>query len=409
VRRLTSRVVAIAAALVTVGAGLSGTAGARDDRQSVAGRGAGAQQLALTTTLLAFGLRRPTAITAPSDGSGRLLITEKPGRIRVYHPDTGLAADPLLDITDRVDESGNERGLLGLATAPDFASRPALYVAYTALPDGAVTLSRFRLDSAGQNPAPTDREEVLLTQEHAEFGNHNGGHLAFDPRGYLYLGIGDGGLAADPFASGQDLTTLLGKIVRIDVRRACRGRPYCIPWDNPFVNRRGVRPEIWAYGLRNPWRFSFDPMNGSQWIADVGQGAFEEINHRPGREGGVNYGWSCREGPALFNEDRCAPDGRYTDPVFSYQTSLEGCAVIGGVVYHGQRYADIARGVYVATDYCNMTAWAIRPQPDGTHDTQVIGMFPTQVTSFGVDAAGEIYVVNDLPGQLHSVGFTVAE
>jgi glucose/arabinose dehydrogenase len=365
-------------------------------------------QLTVSTTQVAFGLQRPTAIFAPDDGSGRLLITEKQGRIRVYHPDTGLAAEPLLDITDRVDTSGNERGLLGLVTTPDFARTRTLYVTYTALPDGAVTLARFTLDSSDQAPIPVDREEVVLTQPHAEFSNHNGGHIAFGPDGYLYWSIGDGGGANDALNSGQNLGTLLGKIVRIDVNRSCDGRNYCVPADNPFVDTAGARPEIWAYGLRNPWKFSHDlGGDGSLWIADVGQGTFEEIDHLPGDQGGANLGWSCREGPQVFNPDRCSDDAEYVEPVYSYRTSTDGCAVIGGYVYRGREYADIAAGTYLATDYCSGTAFVVRPPatPGGAYQTRALTELTIQPTSLGQDANGELYLVNDLPGQLHRIAF----
>jgi glucose/arabinose dehydrogenase len=348
--------------------------------------------LTVTTTQVAFGLRRPTAITAPQDGSGRLFITEKSGTVRVYHPTTGLADAPILSIQDRISETGNERGLLGMAISPAFAQDQSLYLAYTRLPDDAVTLARYRLTDG--------RVDELLSQEHATFSNHNGGQLAFGTDGFLYWGIGDGGSAGDPFQSGQRLDTLLGKILRLDVSRTCPGLAYCIPASNPFVSTAGARAEIWAYGLRNPWRFSMDPADGSLWVGDVGQGAFEEIDHLPASPGGANLGWSCREGPQVFDATRCTPGAVYTDPVFSYETSFDGCAVIGGVVYRGRQYADLATGIYVASDYCTNPAWAIR---DGV--AARIGEFPIQVTSFGTDADGEIYLVNDLPGQLHRVGF----
>ncbi|MGW5054058.1 PQQ-dependent sugar dehydrogenase [Actinokineospora sp. NPDC004072] len=347
--------------------------------------------LVVETTQVAFGLRRPTAIAAPDDGSGRLFITEKAGTVRVYHPDTGLAAEPLLDISAAVSTSGNERGLLSIAPSPDYAADQALYLAYTRSSDNAVTLARY----AGG--ALTE----LLTQEHATYANHNGGQLAFDGDGYLYWGIGDGGSAGDPFDAGQRLDTLLGKILRLDVSCPL----YCVPADNPFVGVAGARPEIWAYGLRNPWRFSFDPADGSLWIADVGQGALEEVDHLRADQGGANLGWSCREGTALFDPSRCRSGETYVDPVFTYQTSVEGCAVIGGAVYRGTRFADIAGGVYLASDYCTNPAFAIRPNGEGTYTSARIGELPIQPTSFGTDADGEIYLVNDLPGQLHKVSF----
>lgn len=365
-------------------------------------------QLTVTTTQVAFGLQRPTAMVAPDDDSGRLFIAEKTGRVRVYHPQTGLDPAPLLDISARIDVSGNERGLLGIATAPGFAADPAIYLAYTALPDGAVTLSRIPLADPGQQPVPVDSEQILLAQPHAEFANHNGGQLAFGTDGYLYWSIGDGGGAADPLNTGQNLGTLLGKILRIDVSDSCGELPYCVPADNPFVGDADARAEIWAYGLRNPWRFSFDPQDGSLWIADVGQGGFEEVNHLRG-VAGANLGWSCREGPVVFDPQRCDPAADYVDPVFHYQTSVGGCAVIGGHVYRGSRSADIAAGTYLATDYCSATAYAVRPTADGGYDSAVIGELPIQPTTLAVAADGEFYLANDLPGQLHRITFAADE
>mgnify|MGYP003836423567 CR=1 FL=1 len=363
-------------------------------------------QISVTSTQVAFGLQRPTAMVAPDDGSGRLFITEKAGRVRIYHPASGLAEAALLDISDRVDTSGNERGLLGIATSPGFAADPAIYLAYTALPDGAVTLSRLPLEAADQQPVPADREEILLSQPHAEYANHNGGQLAFGPDGHLYWSIGDGGGADDVLGTGQDLGTLLGKILRLDVSAACGDLAYCVPTDNPFVDEAGARAEIWAYGLRNPWRFSFDPADGSLWIADVGQGSYEEVNHLRG-VAGANLGWSCREGPVEFDPQRCDPAAEYVDPVFHYQTSVGGCAVIGGHVYRGSESA--AAGTYLATDYCSATAYAIRPDADGGYDTAVIGELPIQPTTLAVAADGEFYLANDLPGQLHRITFEADE
>ncbi|MFR9725583.1 PQQ-dependent sugar dehydrogenase [Streptomyces sp. MS19] len=359
------------------------------------------ENVTATTTQVAFGLRRPTAIAAPDDGTDRLFITEKPGTVRVYHPDTGLAAAPLLDISDAVDISGNERGLLGIALDPDFADSQELYLAYTALPDGAVTVARYSLAD--------DSLDVVLSQPHAEFDNHNGGQIAFAPDGYLYLGIGDGGSAGDPFDTGQRLDTLLGKILRIDVSRSCGDLAYCIPQDNPFVGTAGARGEIWAYGLRNPWRFSFDPADGSLWIGDVGQGRWEEFDHLAADEGGANLGWSCYEGPEVFDEAQCDPAADYTEPVSYYSLYTGGCAVIGGRVYRGEQYADLVGGTYIATDYCSSTVWAIRPDGRGGYETAEIGETPTQVTAFGATADGEFYVVNDLPGGLHRVSFEETE
>ncbi|MFJ8144846.1 PQQ-dependent sugar dehydrogenase [Streptomyces sp. NPDC096048] len=354
-----------------------------------------------TTTQVASGLRRPTALAAPDDGTDRLFITEKRGTVRVYHPDTGLAGPPLLDITSAVDETGNERGLLGIALPADFADSQDLYLAYTAPPDGAVTLARYRLDES--------RLEVLLSQEHAEYSNHNGGQLAFGPDGNLYWSIGDGGGSGDPFDAGQRLDTLLGKIMRVDVSRACAPLAYCVPADNPFVGIAGAREEIWQYGLRNPWRFSFDRADGSLWIGDVGQGRWEEINHLAAGQGGLNLGWSCYEGLEKFAGGDCAPGAEYTEPVFTYSPYTGGCSVIGGHVYRGEQYADLVGGTYIATDYCSSTVWALRPDGRGGYEQAEIGQMPTQVTSIGTTVDGEFYVVNDLPGGLHRVSFTREE
>ncbi|MDG4832879.1 PQQ-dependent sugar dehydrogenase [Solwaraspora sp. WMMD1047] len=376
------------------------------DRVVAAQAGVPLDRLSVSTTQVAFGLQRPTAIIAPDDGSGRLLITEKGGTVRTYHPDTGLASAPLLDISARVDTSGNERGLLGIATTPDFATTRTIYVVYTALPDGAVTLSRFQLSSADQNPVPATGEQVVLSQPHAEYSNHNGGHIAFGPDGYLYWGIGDGGGSDDVLNTGQNLDTLLGKILRLDVNRSCGENSYCVPADNPFVETAGARAEIWAYGLRNPWKFSLNQADGSLWIADVGQGTYEEINHLRDGGAGANLGWSCREGPQVFDPARCQAGADYIEPVYHYQTSVDGCAVVGGYVYRGREFADIATGTYLATDYCSGTAFAVRPTEDGSgYETRALAELTIQPTSLGEDENGELYLVNDLPGQLHKISF----
>ncbi|MCC5033613.1 PQQ-dependent sugar dehydrogenase [Streptomyces sp. WAC 00631] len=390
----------LTAAVAPVSRAAESRFGERDPGPGVAAAAEAAplEDLTVTTTQVASGLRRPTAIASPDDATGRLFITEKAGTVRVYHPDTGLATEPLLDLTGRVNANDNERGLLGIAPAPDFEESQLLYVAYTRRSDDAVTLARVDVREGGV--------EELLTQEHAQYSNHNGGHLAFGPDGYLYWSIGDGGGSGDPFDSGQRLDTLLGKILRLDVGPGCRAGSgsSCVPADNPFVDRPGARPEIWAYGLRNPWRFSLDEADGSLWIGDVGQGSWEEVDHLAADEGGANLGWSCMEGPEVLNADQCDPDADYTDPVFSYPSSVGGCSVIGGPVYRGEEFAELAGGTYLATDYCSSTVWGIRPGPDGYANAE-IGEFPTQVTSFGEDETGELYVANDLPGGLHRVSF----
>jgi glucose/arabinose dehydrogenase len=352
-------------------------------------------ELTVVSEQVASGLRRPIAITGLPDG--RMLIAEKDGTVRAYHPDTGLAAAPVLDLRDRIDTSDNERGLLGITPAPNFAQTGILYVAYTSLPAGALTLARVPIG------AP-QRTQVLLTQEHAEYGNHNGGQVAFGRDGFLYWSLGDGGHANDPFKAGQNLGTLLGKIVRIDVNRTCGTKPYCVPGDNPFVNRAGARPEIWLYGLRNPWRFSID-IDNSLWIGDVGQGLVEEVNHIRQWQGGANLGWSCREGTPVFDQTQCRSGVRYTDPVFEYEHFMtESCSVTGGLVYRGSATPE-AYGTYIASDYCSTLAFAVRPTSSGGYESATIGRFPTQPTAFGADVHGELYVLSDLPGAMAKVRF----
>ncbi|MDH2429539.1 PQQ-dependent sugar dehydrogenase [Sphaerisporangium sp. TRM90804] len=373
---------------------------------SVAGSGARASRAAAlppleeintVTTQVASGLRRPVAIAAPDDGTNRLFIVEKRGTVRVYHPTTGLG-QTIIDVTASVDESDNERGLLGIALAPDFARSQVLYLAYTALPDGAVTLGRYRMSTGTLEP--------LLSQEHSQFGNHNGTQIAFGNDGYLYMSIGDGGGAGDPFKSGQRLDTLLGKILRVDVNRKCGTLAYCVPQNNPFVGVANARPEIWMYGGRNPWRFSIDRADGSMWIGDVGQGRWEEINHvKTGRQAGANLGWSCYEGFEVFDQAQCRSGVTYTKPVFTYSPYTGGCAVTGGEVYRGAQYANLVGGTYIATDYCSSDVWALREDGRGGYLKAQIGEMPTQVTAFAHTPAGELYVVNDLPGGLHRVAF----
>jgi glucose/arabinose dehydrogenase len=390
--------------------------------------------------LLATAGVRLTAIGTPDDGSGRLFVVDKDGRVLVFRPDTStFDAEPLLDITDRVSTAGNERGLLGVAPSPDFEDTHTLFVSYTAIgagvENGALTLSRFQLDSADQETIDPSTEERVLRQQHNLFGNHNGGDLMFGPDEYLYWSTGDGGSGDDPLYSAQNVSTLLGKIVRIDAMRECGDRLYCIPRSNPFARSTIGRPEIWAYGLRNPWRFSFDSEDSSLWIGDVGQNRWEEVNHTPlkPRSDGWNFGWSCREGfdihrvpaslgegPDPFLDVRCLPRARYVDPVFAYSIAADSpsCAVMGGFVYRGEEFEDIADGTYTGVDYCSGQAFTIQQDRRGRHhvneDAGALPQdLPGRVTSFGVDADGEVYFVTDtVPpglGAIYRLTFTEAD
>jgi len=322
-------------------------------------------------------------INHAADGSGRLFLVEQRGVI-VIHRDGEDQAEPFLDITDRV-ETGGERGLLSVAFAPDYAASGLFYAWYTRT-GGATVLSRFRV---GENPdrADPDSEQILLEVEQP-YSNHNGGRLRFGPDDLLYLGLGDGGSANDPLNVGQDGSTLLGKLIRIDVDPAHGA--YAVPEDNPFLNDDSVRDEIWAIGLRNPWRISFDRATGDLFIADVGQSRREEINVQPeASRGGENYGWSLMEG-SLCVVAGCDTSG-LTLPVFEYGHDA-GCSVTGGEVYRGRAYPELA-GVYLFGDYCEGTIWGMR-RVDDRWQTDVLAATPYQILTFGEAEDGALYLAS---------------
>jgi glucose/arabinose dehydrogenase len=324
---------------------------------------------------LASGLDRPVDIQSANDGSGRLFIIEKLGYIRIYE-NGQLTSKPFLDITDRVNDSGNEMGLLGLTFHPDFEQNGYFFVNYTG--DGGNTrISRFQ---AGGNSADPNSETVLLIIEQP-YSNHNGGSLDFGPDGYLYAGLGDGGSFGDPHKNGQNTTSLLGKILRIDVNN---GDPYAIPSNNPFGN------EVWAYGFRNPWRISFDRATGDLWIGDVGQGEWEEVDYlSAGSQGGANFGWSIMEGNHGYDGE--AQPGLLL-PVAEYSHSQGGCSVTGGYVYRGAMPE--WRGIYLYGDYCTGKVWGLFLS-NGGWQSQVMFETGVTITSFGQDESGEIYLASD--------------
>jgi glucose/arabinose dehydrogenase len=341
---------------------------------------------------VASGFTRPVDIADPGDGSGRLFVLEQIGVIRVIENGVMLP-EPFLDLRDRVGTSGNERGLLGIALHPNFAENRYFYLNYTNL-SGDTVISRFTVSETNPNQADPGSEKELLYVDQP-YANHNGGVLAFGPDGYLYAGLGDGGSAGDPRGNGQSLNTLLGKILRIDVDG---GDPYAIPSDNPFA-QGGGKPEIWAYGLRNPWRFSFDRQTGDLYIADVGQGEWEEIDFQPaGARGGQNYGWKFREGAHDF--DGQAPAGAaLVEPVSEYSHG-DGCSVTGGFVYRGQALPDF-RGVYLFADYCSGKMWAMLKGADGTFETKELFQTGMNITSFGQDSQGELYITDQASGSVY--------
>lgn len=329
---------------------------------------------AYTWQLFVAGLQRPVDLQA--DGSGRLFVIEKVGRIRIIQ-DGQLLLTSFLDITDRVDNSGNEMGLLGLAFHPDYAQNGFFYVNYTGS-GGNTFISRFQSDGDAANP---NSETILLTIDQP-YPNHNGGVLAFGPDGYLYAGLGDGGSRGDPLGNGQNTDSLLGKVLRIDVNN---GDPYAIPADNPFGN------EVWAYGLRNPWRMSFDRQTGDLYIADVGQDVWEEVDFLPaGSPGGANFGWNFREG--AHDYQGTAPAG-LVDPVAEYSHAEGGCSVTGGYVYRGAMTE--WSGIYLFGDYCTGFIWGLI-NSDGGWQKQLLFDVDVPITSFGQDEAGEIYLLSDI-------------
>jgi glucose/arabinose dehydrogenase len=312
-------------------------------------------------------------------GSGRLFIIEKVGRIRIFQ-DGQLVDFPYLDITDRVGSGGNEQGLLGLAFHPNYEGNGLFFVNYTDR-NGDTVLARYRV-TADPNVADPSSELVLLRVSQP-FQNHNGGVLAFGPDGHLYAGLGDGGSAGDPRGNGQNLDALLGKILRLDVDSA---EPYAIPADNPFGN------EIWAYGLRNPWRMSFDSLTGDLYIGDVGQNQWEEIDYEAaGSTGGINFGWNYLEGTHPFEGN--PPQGaQLVPPVAEYSHSEGGCSVTGGYVYRGTMPE--WNGIYLYGDYCSGIVWGLI-QSNGGWQNQVLFRGVGRITSFGQDQAGEVYLILD--------------
>ncbi len=335
------------------------------------------------------GFNRPLYLTyAPDDTSGRLFIVEQNGRIAILRD--GQRQEPVfLDIRSRVGSSANEQGLLSMAFDLDYAANGIFFVYYTDK-SGETVVARYRVSADNPDTAAVDSEEILL-RVGQPYGNHNGGLIKFGPDGYLYVGLGDGGSGGDPHDHGQNLGTLLGTMLRIDVRT---GGPYVIPADNPFVGREGVRPEIWNWGQRNPWRFSFDRVTGDLFIADVGQNKLEEVSFQPAAStGGENYGWNRYEGTQPFGNRSTEGMVRreLVFPIAEYGRD-EGCSVTGGYVYRGGQLPDLV-GNYIFGDYCTGIVWTLTPQADGSWLRTVLFRAPPEITSFGEDADGEVYVI----------------
>jgi glucose/arabinose dehydrogenase len=339
------------------------------------------------------GLNKPVAITHAGDGSNRLFITQQRGRIRIYEGGQVLPT-PFLDIRDRVSCCG-ERGLLSAAFHPNYPSNGFFYINYTNT-EGNTVIARYTVSS---DPNVADPNSATLLREIPQpFANHNGGQLQFGPDGYLYIGMGDGGSEGDPQNNAQDLGTLLGKMLRIDVEG---GSPYAIPPDNPFVGNSEARDEIWAWGLRNPWRFSFDPLKGHLFIADVGQGEREEINFQPaGSPGGENYGWPRMEGTQCFKPSTGCNDGTLTLPVIEYEHDL-GCSVIGGYRYRGTQLPH-HYGTYFYGDFCSGRIWGARRDGQGRWvSTELLNPPAFMISTFGENERRGLFVADYASGTIY--------
>lgn len=330
------------------------------------------------------GLENPLFLTQAGDGTGRLFVVEQPGRIRVLEGRALLPA-AFLDITKHV-LSGGERGLLGLAFHPDYRHNGRFFVNYTRKPDGATVLAEYRRGTTATSASPEERILLIVPQP---YPNHNGGMVAFGPDGYLYVGLGDGGSKGDPENRAQNLEDLLGKILRIDVDR---GDPYGIPIDNPFP-KGSSRPEIYALGLRNPWRFSFDVQTKQLWVADVGQYKWEEINVVTR---GGNYGWRAMEGTHCFHPSTDCRTITFSLPVSEYFHEKGRCSITGGYVYRGRILPSLV-GTYVYGDFCSGEIFALN-KGETVNGPHQIFKSSLQISSFGEDAAGELYVLDHKGG-----------
>lgn len=360
----------------------------------------------LTLRLVASDLDKPVSVTHAGDGSNRLFIVNQSGAIRILQ-NGNLLATPFLNVSSLVSCCG-ERGLLGLAFPPNYASRNHFYIFYTNT-NGNLVIARYNA-SSNPNLADPNSGVIVVTVPHPGHSNHNGGQLAFGPDGYLYAGLGDGGGGGDPNGNGQNLNVLLAKLLRLDVEGAgCVQNPpkpqnYCIPPGNPFVSTAGARPEIWAYGLRNPWRFSFDRANGDLYIADVGQGAVEEVDFQAaGWAGGANYGWNEMEGNRCYPDGGvCAPPAGYVAPVTTYDHSdFGGCSITGGSVYRGPDIFLNMQGVYFYGDFC--TGDILGLVNSGGWQAQRLLKAPFMISTFGEDESGFLYVADHSGGKLYQV------
>jgi glucose/arabinose dehydrogenase len=383
----------ISAAALAASIAVAGPLGrGHEEPEAVSKKTVDPSRVSIAIELVLTGLERPVAVRAAGDGSGRLFIVEQAGRIRIIDSG-GLVSTPFLDIENRVRDTSNEQGLLGLAFHPEYASNGRFFVNYTDL-SGDTVVAEYSRSEGDANFSTPSSEAIIMTIDQP-YSNHNGGDLAFGPNGYLWIATGDGGSGGDPQGNGQNRGTLLGKLLRVDVDN---GSTYTIPVDNPFADNPETRDEIWALGLRNPWRFSFDRETGDLYIGDVGQGSLEEINFEARSDpGGRNYGWNSMEGSRCFGSSNCSTEG-LTLPVAEYSHAL-GCSVTGGYVYRGTRFPAL-HGLYLYGDFCSGTVWALAP---GKWTEAVVGQTGASISSFGEDENGELYLTDLRAGSVYLV------
>ncbi|MDN3725428.1 PQQ-dependent sugar dehydrogenase [Aequorivita sp. SDUM287046] len=324
----------------------------------------------------------------------RLFVVEQGGSIKIIQGDGTVNTTPFLNISGNI-SSGGERGLLGLAFHPDYSNNGYFFVYYTK-PNGNSQVSRFSV-STGNPDVADENSELPIIDYSQPFSNHNGGCLAFGPDGYLYIASGDGGSGGDPGDRAQNINVLLGKILRIDIDNPSGGNNYGIPADNPFVGNPDAKEEIWAYGLRNPWRFSFDFTDNNLWIADVGQTNIEEINRVTIAEAGINYGWRCYEGTQPFNTQDCPPQSEMTFPIAEYGHNNGNCSITGGYVYRGSTYPAL-NNLYFYGDFCSGIIGTV----DESGNLVTHGEFSGNWVSFGEDVNKELYII-DIGGAIYKV------
>lgn len=344
-------------------------------------------QVELQNAFPTLNFDRPVDLQFPTDGTNRLFVLEQEGLISVFENDRNVATSTVfLDIRDKVQDSGNEEGLLGLAFHPDYQNNGYFYVDYTADNPDRTVIARYQVSQANPDSAIKESEFVIL-EVGQPFSNHNAGQIVFGSDGYLYITMGDGGSGGDPQGNGQNLGTLLGSILRIDVNQTQGDLNYAIPPDNPFVaNQREFREEIYAYGLRNPWRISFDPETGWLWAADVGQNQYEEIDII---ESGKNYGWNIMEGFHCYNAANCDTTD-LTLPIWEYSHSV-GQSITGGYVYRGTRLPDLV-GKYIYADFVSGRIWALEYDGTGEPANSLLMNSNLQIAAFGLDRDNELYM-----------------